>query len=269
VIAFDRMLVQVRERSFLEILDLALVVVRRRPLALGLAAVAGIAPFAAINGWLRSGPDPMSPWMMLWLTWLEAPLATAPLTVVLGGMMFGNRPSARQVASTILRSAWALFCYQVVLRGIVLVIVPLWPLVPARMGFLDEVILLERGPLGQATRRSSDLSSEAGGELFVRWIGQLFFGLLFVVCFRVGGDSIWKAMTSGIVWDPGGSEATFEAWFDPSHPLTRVGIWIAIAFFGVSRFLTYIDRRIRLEGWEVELRLRAVGAALRREAEGW
>ena len=32
-----------------------------------------------------------------------------------------------------------------------------------------------------------------------------------------------------------------------------------VAFFAVARFLAYIDQRIRLEGWEVELRLRAVG----------
>jgi len=38
-------------------------------------------------------------------------------------------------------------------------------------------------------------------------------------------------------------------------------VWIAIAFFGVFRFLSYIDRRIRLEGWELELRLKAVGRA--------
>ena len=33
----------------------------------------------------------------------------------------------------------------------------------------------------------------------------------------------------------------------------RLGVWIAIAYFAVVRFLSYIDRRIRLEGWEIEL----------------
>jgi hypothetical protein len=42
-----------------------------------------------------------------------------------------------------------------------------------------------------------------------------------------------------------------------------------VAFFAVVRFLTYIDRRIRLEGWEVELRLRALGAAMMEDAERW
>jgi hypothetical protein len=47
--ANDRTLVQIRERSYLDLLDLALLVVRHRPRTLGLAAAAGIAPFAALN----------------------------------------------------------------------------------------------------------------------------------------------------------------------------------------------------------------------------
>ena len=56
---------------------------------------------------------------------------------------------------------------------------------------------------------------------------------------------------------------------DPSGPWTaQLGIWIVVAFFGVVRFLTYIDQRIRTEGWEVELRLRAAGLALE-DTERW
>ena len=50
--AIERTLVQIRERPLVDLLDLALVVVRRRPVTLGLAALAGIAPFAALNAWL-------------------------------------------------------------------------------------------------------------------------------------------------------------------------------------------------------------------------
>ena len=46
--------------------------------------------------------------------------------------------------------------------------------------------------------------------------------------------------------------------------LFQTGVWIAIAFFAVVRFLSYIDRRIRLEGWEIELRLKSVGRRWRR-----
>ena len=42
----------------------------------------------------------------------------------------------------------------------------------------------------------------------------------------------------------------------------QLGVWIAIAFFAVARFLIYIDQRIRSEGWELRLRLQAVGRDL-------
>jgi hypothetical protein len=42
-----------------------------------------------------------------------------------------------------------------------------------------------------------------------------------------------------------------------THVLLPLAMWIAACYFTVFRFLTYLDARIRQEGWEVELRLRA------------
>ena len=36
-----------------------------------------------------------------------------------------------------------------------------------------------------------------------------------------------------------------------------IAMWLVAGIFAVARFLSYIDVRIRQEGWEVELRLRA------------
>ena len=36
-----------------------------------------------------------------------------------------------------------------------------------------------------------------------------------------------------------------------------VAMWLVFAFFAVVRFLAYLDLRIRREGWEVELMMRA------------
>ena len=38
--------------------------------------------------------------------------------------------------------------------------------------------------------------------------------------------------------------------------------WLVIGFFAVARFLSYLDVRIRREGWEIELTLRAEAARL-------
>jgi hypothetical protein len=44
---------------------------------------------------------------------------------------------------------------------------------------------------------------------------------------------------------------------DTSGLRFQLGVWIAIAFFAVGRFLIYLDERIRGEGWEVRLRLQS------------
>ena len=37
-------------------------------------------------------------------------------------------------------------------------------------------------------------------------------------------------------------------------------MWFVVVFMHVVRFLTYLDTRIRREGWEVELKVRAAAA---------
>ncbi len=41
-----------------------------------------------------------------------------------------------------------------------------------------------------------------------------------------------------------------------------LALWLVIGFAAVARFLSYLDVRIRREGWEVELTLRAEAARL-------
>jgi hypothetical protein len=263
VLTLDRTLVQIRERSFLGLLDLALVVVRRRPVTLTLTALAGVAPWAALNAWLVAGDPDLEPLILLGLVALEAPLATAPLCVVLGGLMFGQRPTAGQVLRTLLRNAPALLVYQGLLRGLLVVSVIFSPLIPARLGFLNEVILLERGPWRSAVRRGATLCGDRGGELFGRWLAQCAFGAMFVVAFGVAGASALEMLAGGdLAWEE-------PEWATLTGPRAQLGVWLAVAFFAVVRFLTYIDQRIRLEGWEVELRLRAVGAAMTEDSERW
>ena len=41
-----------------------------------------------------------------------------------------------------------------------------------------------------------------------------------------------------------------------------LAMWLVAMYFTVVRYLCYLDLRIRHEGWEVELRLRAEGVRL-------
>src|SRR5271166_5774768 len=113
--ANDRTLVQIRERSYLDLLDLALLVVRLRPRTLGLAAAAGIAPFAALNYWVLSNPEtPLAIWPAL--LFLESPWATVPLTLVLGGVMFDQPPRAGTILWRMTRASPSLIVVHLIWR---------------------------------------------------------------------------------------------------------------------------------------------------------
>jgi hypothetical protein len=255
--AQDQTLVEIRERSYLDLLDLALVVIRSHARVLLLAAAAGIAPFAALNVWLLSDPDvPRLIWPIL--LFFEAPWATAPLTVVMGGLMFGQEPGPRAILRKILVASPQLVLIQVIIRGLVAATVLFAWLVPARLWFANEVILLEQVRGVEPMRRCFRLTRDRAGEYFAQWAGQLCFGLLFAGCFWVGTGAGTSALIS--------SELTWErpALADLGGLRFQLGVWIAVAFFAVARFLIYIDQRIRAEGWELRLRLRAAA----RELEG-
>ncbi|MEW4568082.1 hypothetical protein AB1L88_09465 [Tautonia sp. JC769] len=260
--AVDRTLVQIRERSFLDILDLALVVIRHRPMTIGVTAALGIAPWALLNAWILRDVEEMRVVGHLWAIALEAPFATAPLTVVLGGMMFGSTPRPGQVLGTMLRHLVPLLTYQFVLRSILLVSIVLAWLIPVRQVFMNEVLLLERGKWRRAWARCTDLSSDRGGELFSQWMVQVIFGAVFVLAFWFASGQVLSVFEGELTWGYSELDFVFNAWI-------VVGAWIAVAFFAVVRFLTYIDQRIRLEGWEVELRLRAVGRAMNEDSDAW
>jgi hypothetical protein len=50
-------------------------------------------------------------------------------------------------------------------------------------------------------------------------------------------------------------DVTWNWWYDLI--LTPLNCWLIATWATVFRFLGYIDSRIRLEGWEIDLRLRA------------
>jgi hypothetical protein len=128
--------------------------------------------------------------------------------------------------------------------------------VPTQYAYLSEVVLLERlGPI-RAAGRSRAITRDLTGELLMRHMGCIALGLTFAVCFRMAAETLLSVLAGGeLTWDRPGL-------VDASGLLFQTGVWIAIAYFGVVRFLSYIDRRIRLEGWEIELRLKMVGRAL-------
>jgi hypothetical protein len=282
---FDKTRIAIRERDLHDLLDLALHMVRAHPLSLGLASLVGIAPFALLNYWLLSGltfvEETDYAWYafrMVTLVLFEAPLAAVPLTLVLGQAMFSERFAAGRVIRQAIASLPHLFIYQLLIRGLLMPQALFWEgfgrdltavmsayfvvwFIPyTYWPYINEVILLERNPLrsgksGLSTwKRSRVLHQGYYGDLFARLTGcaAIAAGL---------GTALWLALwyVRGLFAETNDFDGTMYTIYLP------VALWIVAAFFSVVRFLSYLDLRIRKEGWEVELMLRAEADRLARQ----
>ena len=110
---------------------------------------------------------------------LEVPWATAPLTLVLGDLMFGIPARLRAVRQDAARRPSGLDPEPVLVRGICCLSSCFYPVMPSQYAFLNEVILLERSGAFRQFKRSRTLSRGFEGEFFMRWLGQLFLGTIF------------------------------------------------------------------------------------------
>jgi hypothetical protein len=269
-VQLDHTRIAVRERDYLDILDMSLHVIRAYAGRLAAAWAMGVLPVAALNVWLlatwmQSGEelDSVSEYgyMMLILTIWEMPLATAPLTSYLGQAIFDERPRLSRVVRDVAGSLPQLVWYQVVVRGLLSPLFFTWFFLFAARPYTNEVILLERNPFfggrrkGITTgRRNSAIHAGLWGELFGRWLVSVAVGLLL---FGSIYGSFMIAM--GVLF------STWESSTMTHIVVTQAACWLVIGYFTVVRFLSYLDLRIRREGWEVELLMRAEEARLRRQ----
>jgi len=130
-------------------------------------------------------------------------------------------------------------------------------LVRAFRPFAPEILMLEQAPMRSRTKtddgqslafrkRSYGLHSQLSGDLIVRAIAMLIAMLMMLVAVTLG-----ELFISGVffgVW-------TWEWWMD--IVIFPINLWLVAIWGTVFRFLSYLDCRTRLEGWELDLRLRA------------
>ena len=267
----DKTRIAIRERSYTELLDLALHVLREHAGPLAVAFVVGAAPVALFNYWLLEGAltgdvydyEDIGAYGFVnaLLIGLEVPLATAPMTLYLGQALFVERPSPAKIVKDFAASLPQLILFQVIARGVIMVIFITIPALYLGWPYLTEIILLERNPWrkrspqGTSTlTRSGNMHSRNRGELFSRWLASLVIGSMFVLIFWRSFWSLAQLLTG----DQESSASEWTVWLP-------VAIWLTIGYFTVVRFLSYLDLRIRTEGWEVELLLRAEAARLMRQ----
>jgi hypothetical protein len=252
----------------------------------------GVIPLMVLNdlllGWMVETVDNELdyPFRFVWhmsvLVLIEAPLASIFATSYLGQAVFLDRPRLWEVFLDVGKMLPRVVWCQVLIRGIA----PAWLLLlsierygavdfflegfvlPALLiyvvalrafrPFMNEVVLLERNPLVSKDsrvmtvgRRSAMLHTASSGDLFVRWAGSALIGAMLVLA--IYGTFLFL---SGVLLNDWSQGPVMVRFFLP------LSMWIASGYFTVFRFLSYLDVRIRQEGWEVELRLRAEAARL-------
>ncbi|MBX7165425.1 MAG: hypothetical protein K1X74_03665 [Pirellulales bacterium] len=270
----DETRIEIRERNYADILDLALQVIRRHPLAWVCWSSAGALPFILLNTWIFGLFDitelydeqdygqliSYGMWVGLLMT-IQMPVAAMPLTVFLGQALFVERPSPWLVLRRSLASLPQILLLQVLVRAVLCTFCLLAFLPFAMWPYLSEVILLERNPLFARRRgimttvkRTANLHQRQFGELFGRWLATLVLAPLLILALYGGVRLLWSLLTG---------QLSTNMYTDIG--ILQIAAWIVVSYFNVVWFLAYLDLRIRTEGWEIELLLRAEGQRLVRQ----
>lgn len=289
----DRTDVVIRVRTLSEIGDLALLMIRRYPHACFHAFFLGASVWVAANalllGWLPtvfSGEDIFEDdssgqrwrylFWMITLVFLQTPIAGVLTTYILGQSIFGHQPTlrkaVREVRTLFWPLLWTLGIKRLAIPAMVLVglrwnqpaspffdvLIPLAFLITAALirsnrPFVAEMILLERCPLRSTRedeitlkRRSKALHSPMASELGGRFLIVSMTLTVLLACLYFAFQSV-RGLLMG-VWD---ADAL------AMHVFFPLSLWLIASLSVVVRLLGYLDARIRLEGWEVELALRA------------
>lgn len=279
----DRTRIAIIERRQPEILDAALVVFRKFFLAILLQTMLLAIPFGILNHYLISWMaadfnDSTTVWRYLWsmalLVYVEAPLVSIFTTSYIGKVMFFEDPTTKDLLWDVGRLWNRLLWVHGIQRGVLIVIISLVFTVPnedvttieiflpficialfllrSLRPYINEIILLERSPIRpkkgeiSARLRSQRLHGPHSGDLFGRGVTMILVTLgLTVAIIGVFWFAI-ASLTNAWSW---GVTMTFFVF--------PVSLWVLVSYVTVFRFLSYLDLRIRLEGWEVELKIRA------------
>lgn len=246
--------VALRPRSPFEVFDLTLRLIRERAGPLAWMSLYVLLPTFLIGwavGYVLVGNSPA----LLLLPVLAGPLVQAPFTVLGGRLLFQEhvsagrtlRDTARIVGGLLITVLAEVVSWVLVCTGIGMVLLP-------GLVYLPEMALLERVDLGRGVQRSLRL---AGGQVGVAVVGALSRWGLMVWGALVG--ELAGQLLVGFVLQLG---APFGSLFDGvATPYAFIGLLLCQPLVALFRLLLYVDVRTRMEGWDLQVGLRALGLA--------
>ena len=292
----DRTEIVIRQRTGLELFDLSLLLLKRHigkiaatMALLGLPLLAldvfSLAWMLGEDAYLASehleAPREIMWWRytghLVLLFTLQFQLISLPTAVFLGNIIFFESINLRQLMRRLLPVTWrALYVLGVqrlglvnlvllwtinrsvafeaakeiwmlcVFSSIALLLRASWPFAPEILGL--EFCKLRTGKGGELSywQRSKGLHNPMASENFTRFMASSFFAIM--LCLMLLGTALFLQGVASGNW-------LWNRWFD--FLILPLCMWLVGLFMAVFRFLSYLDSRIRLEGWEVELQIRA------------
>lgn len=289
----DQTHIVIRLRTLSEIADLALVAIRHYPSSIGIGFALGALPWAIANtallAWIPIresqfgfGDQDASLELFRYVMWMallilsQTPAAGILTTYYLGQAVFEKRPTWRSVIQECRSHFWSWFWA----LGIRRLPIPIMVLLLLRWGqpfdgffdsfvpfclffciivpragrpFFAEVLMLEQCPWRSkdanaitVRKRMRALHSPMSGEL----ISRLFVVGSVLTVFVI-------ATYYSLAWCRGIALGQWNVDLFAMLVMLPLAIWCLAGVSVIVRLLSYLDTRIRLEGWEVELAVRA------------
>jgi hypothetical protein len=245
--------VTLRERSLLDVLDLALLFVSAHKGVYARTMLAVLVPsFAASWAIAHYGG-----WAWGWFAAVMFSIAAeAPFTALASRLVFADDVRASDALKLALRASPRVVAARIT-QLVAACASALFLLVPAMYVsaitlFVGEIALLEGAGVGRAFGRSQRIASAPLADAV---LGALTFGALpWVAAFmidvagRVVLHELLEVAAPAPLFAEGGSA------------LALFGYWLAIPLVASARFLFYIGFRTRGEGWDIQTRFAAIAA---------
>jgi hypothetical protein len=245
--------VALRERSMLEIVDLAVVFVSRHRAVYLRTMLAACGPAYLVSCFFGV----YAGWEWAWATAvLLGAAAQVPFTILASRLVFEGEVRARDAVATALRTMPKVVFVRLAqllgtLASLVALVVP-GLLAASAMLFVSEALLLERANVGTVFGRSRRIAATR----FDVAMGGVFTFAVVVAGAVLLGDVAGRSIVSDVL-EFRAPPSIFEAgggW------LPMLGFWLVVPFLATARFFLYLDFRTRSEGWDVQTRFAAIAA---------
>lgn len=248
----------IRPRGILESLDLAFLFCGRHWWGLLIATALGVGPLMLMNTLVSFNTDEGN-LIVLLLMLAQAPWATVWITLYLGQITFSERFSLGLAWRMFWRGWLQLFCFQGIIRTLCMVIWILAPVSYVSLYYMNQIILLEQTPLSRTWARRTALNKRNLGSILSLIAVELIvfaIGVFVLTQILNAISSLWRDHFSLSAYYQD-TEQQAWGWLQLHQWEVQLAWWISLSFITVWRYTTYLDCRVRREGWDVELGMRS------------